>query len=180
MRHCPGRGARKPSRGGVFAGIAIAGVLGACAQWIGIEDLPPICGEPIASNGVPAGDDCPGELLGTFPIAARSGEKYGELKIYYDASTARNCARAEALGSVAGQASGITVNLARCSETAGAPDCTREVTLSDPSEEHPGSYRSYAGPISIDAMDQCIYASASLLYDGQCARASTGGAVFCD
>jgi hypothetical protein len=164
----------------VLMGLSITGALTACVQLLDIEDLPEVCGEKMAPGGAPAGERCSGALLGTFPIESEDGEKYGELKIYYDVSSDENCASAHAIGAVYGHASEIKVHLSRCSETAGSPVCTREVTLSDPSLEHFALYHSYAGPISIDAKDQCVYASASILYDTRCARGSTGGAVFCD
>jgi hypothetical protein len=163
-----------------MSGTIMAAAASACALVIGIEDLPDLCGEPRASAGMATGTECPGDLLATYAITTQNGEHYGVLSLYYDPATGKNCARAHATGVVAGNATDITVHLARCSETSGSVHCTREMHVSDPSLEYQGSYDTYAGPVSIDAKDQCIHASASILYDDTCAKASTGGAVFCD
>ncbi|MER5629395.1 hypothetical protein [Streptomyces nitrosporeus] len=83
-----------------------------------------------------------------------SGTLYGNIYVYYDSSTGRNCAVTvkNSTGGY-GSTSWTSVTLAVCkTSTAGSP-C---YTDGQPTVTDGGYYKQYAGPVSVSAAGKCI------------------------
>ena len=96
-----------------------------------------------------ASGNCPGRLI--EHKALTSG--LGWLDVYYDAATGRNCARTVSSAATWGVQKWMIVDLVRCTSTKPTQPCGDYDDVYD----H-GSYRFYAGPVSIAARGRCIAA----------------------
>ena len=110
-------------------------------------------------------DNCPGSLIESRNLNV-GGKKVGELDVYYNAATGKNCARMNHAGSTWGKKLKTRVWVGICSErTPGNKTCHY-----DPNTDgvQVGEYEYYAGPVSTkeSARGRCIAASGYLWING--------------
>ena len=118
-----------------------------------------------ASSPARAASGCAGSLIESRPLNV-GGAKIGELDVYYDRATGRNCAKMSHAGSTWGESLKTRVWIGICAERKpGASVChydaaTDAVDL--------GDYRYYAGPATTttSARGRCIAASGYLWIKG--------------
>jgi hypothetical protein len=116
-----------------------------------------------APAGAAAG--CAGSLIESQPLVV-GGEKVGELNVYYDSASGKNCAKMNHAGSTWGKRLKTRVWIGICSERkAGAKVCHYD-TNTDAVDV--GHYRYYAGPATTkkSAKGRCIAASGYLWING--------------
>lgn len=123
----------------------------------------------VTLTGSPKADAASGKCAGSL-IESRNlnvgGKKVGELNVYYNRATGRNCARMNHAGSTWGKRHKTRVWIGICSEkTPGNKTCHY-----DPSTDavDVGKYRYYAGPVTTkaSAAGKCIAASGYLWIGG--------------
>lgn len=112
-----------------------------------------------------ASGSCAGSLIESRNLNV-GGKKVGELDVYYNRATGRNCARMNHAGSTRGKALMTRVWIGICSErTPGNKACHY-----DPNTDavDKGVYRYYAGPATTktSARGRCIAASGYLWING--------------
>ncbi|MFG2876508.1 hypothetical protein ACGFYU_16215 [Streptomyces sp. NPDC048337] len=109
---------------------------------------------PAANAG---GFGCSGALIDTYavnlPISSQSPIHVSTINLYYDASTGRNCAsNVKTSGGGLGQSTYMQVSIDRC--VAGSTPGYR-CTIDD--DDYDGGYfKTYAGPVSVNASGRCI------------------------
>jgi hypothetical protein len=91
--------------------------------------------------------------------------KIGELDVYYNSSTSRNCARMNHAGPTGGKYSNTYVFIAVCYENVGGGNCT---SVPGSGDDDFGSYAYYAGPVTTQASSRgrCIVATGYITYAG--------------
>jgi hypothetical protein len=121
------------------------------------------------AGSAPAGaatGNCAGSLIESRNLNV-GGKKVGELDVYYDRSTGKNCARMNHAGETWGKRLTTRVWIGICSET----EPNDEVCHYDPATDavDQGAYRYYAGPATtkVSAAGRCIAASGYLWIDGR-------------
>ena len=123
----------------------------------------------LALTGSPQADAASGSCAGSL-IESRNlnvgGKKVGELDVYYNRATGKNCARMNHAGSTWGKTLKTRVWIGICSETTpGNKTCHY-----DPSTDavDVGNYAYYAGPATtkVSAAGKCIAASGYLWIGG--------------
>ncbi|MER7714588.1 hypothetical protein ABTX83_29220 [Streptomyces werraensis] len=100
-----------------------------------------VLGAPAANAAAAGAYGCSGAQINTFPVKTSSGSTWGNVYLYYDASTGRNCA--------------VTVKTAYV----GTPSFTGiylNVTGGGDYDDDAKDYSYYAGPVSIYAAGRCI------------------------
>jgi hypothetical protein len=109
---------------------------------------------------------CPGVLIESRDLNV-GGKKVGELDVYYDRSTGKNCARMNHAGSTWGKPLLTRVWIGICSETEPNDDVCHYDTNTDAVDK--GTYKYYAGPAitKVSAAGRCIAASGYLWIDGK-------------
>ncbi|MFI5932005.1 hypothetical protein [Actinoplanes sp. NPDC051494] len=119
--------------------------------------------------------NCSGSLIDTMAIKSRNGT-YGTLRVYYDSSTKKNCAKAT---NNTGAAHQMSVFVFRCKvgssgtqATCDSPDKATENKNVDT-----GVFSSYAGPVYTlgSSAGRCIYAGAEMEVGTDYARADLWG-----
>ncbi|MFR9725193.1 hypothetical protein ACL02R_17770 [Streptomyces sp. MS19] len=97
---------------------------------------------------------CNGSLINTYPVRTPAGAVWGNIRLYYDGSTGRNCAvNVKTAAGGSGTRGWTSVNLYRCaSSTPGRPCRWQDETY----DGDGGPYAYYAGPVSIPAAGKCI------------------------
>lgn len=95
---------------------------------------------------------CAGSRIEHIPIGQATAP-VGYLDVFFDAATGNNCAVTMSTGALDGQAKYMYVELVRCKETDPATFCTFDQVAEDG-----GSYKNYAGPVSVYAPSNCIFA----------------------
>lgn len=96
-----------------------------------------------------ASGSCPGVLIAQQPVEWG----LGSLDVYYDGATGRNCARVVSSSSTWGVRKHMQVVLLSCSSTSPSQPCGSYRRVQDQ-----GSFRYYAGPVSVSARGRCILA----------------------
>jgi hypothetical protein len=112
-----------------------------------------------------ASGSCPGSLIESRNLNV-GGKKVGELDVYYDGATGRNCARMNHAGSTWGKKLKTRAWIGICSEkTPGNKTCHYDPATDDVDL---GSYSYYAGPVTTktSAAGRCIAASGYLWIGG--------------
>ncbi len=112
-----------------------------------------------------ASGSCPGSLIESRNMNV-GGSKVGELDVYYDGSTGRNCARMNHAGSTWGQPLLTRVWIGICSETApGNGTCHYDPSTDAVDKD---TYAYDAGPVTTkaSARGHCIAASGYLWING--------------
>jgi hypothetical protein len=112
-----------------------------------------------------ASGSCAGSLIESRNLNV-GGKKVGELNVYYNRATGKNCARMNHAGSTWGKSLKTRAWIGICSErTPGNKTCHY-----DPSTDavDQGTYRYYAGPVTTkaSASGRCIAASGYLWING--------------
>lgn len=102
-----------------------------------------------STSSAQAAGTCPGGLIAHQPLTAG----LGWLDVYYDGTTGRNCARVVSSAGTWGVPKVMSVELVRCSSTKPSQRCGTYDTSRDR-----GTYKYYAGPVSISARGHCILA----------------------
>jgi hypothetical protein len=120
-------------------------------------------------GSAPAGaatGNCPGSLIESRNLNV-GGKKVGELDVYYDSSTGKNCARMNHAGSTWGKKLLTRVWVGICSETEPNDEVCHYDAATDGVDK--GEYRYYAGPAStkVSAAGRCIAASGYIWIDGK-------------
>jgi hypothetical protein len=112
-----------------------------------------------------ASGSCAGSLVESRNLNV-GGKKVGELNVYYDRSTGKNCARMNHAGDTWGKALMTRVWIGICSETKPSNGVCRYDTNTDAVDK--GKYRYYAGPATtkVSAAGKCIAASGYLWIGG--------------
>ncbi|MFF5341946.1 hypothetical protein ACWDUG_16370 [Streptomyces cellulosae] len=120
---------------------------------------------PSASAG---GYGCSGSQIDSFPMYASGGTLFGNVFLYYDSSTGRNCAVTVATSAGGyGVAKYMYVGISRCNETVDTGSCSGSASVVDKKD----SYKYYAGPVSIAAAGHCIAVTGQIEYNGKYAGA---------
>ncbi|SBT39610.1 hypothetical protein [Micromonospora auratinigra] len=118
--------------------------------------------------------DCSGNLINRTLAKTSSGVTVGELVVYYNSSTGKNCARFNHLGPAYGVKSTTYVWLTVCASGT-APDVCRNGEVDDSI----GDFAYYAGPVYVYAPNNCVRATGNLMYQGSQVRASTPVKIGC-
>ena len=109
---------------------------------------------------------CPGSLIESRALNV-GGKKVGELNVYYDAASGKNCAKMNHAGSTWGKALKTRVWVGICSERKpGGATCHYDAKTD---AVDVGNYRYYAGPATTkkSASGRCIAASGYLWIGGK-------------
>ncbi|GAA0655348.1 hypothetical protein GCM10009548_22270 [Streptomyces malaysiensis subsp. malaysiensis] len=121
---------------------------------------------------------CSGSLIDTYPVRTSAGTTYGQIRLYYNSSTRRNCAVTlkNATGGY-GTSSYASVTLYRCSTSKPGAQCDwRDETWDDDY----GNFLYYAGPVSISAAGKCIRVFGQVSANRPIATGDSGtGGVHC-
>lgn len=122
----------------------------------------------LAAGNAYAGDggDCGGNLIDYKPIMAGS-KQIGQLQLYYNNSTGKNCAIAYHGGDTWGVRSYTYVVLQTCPSA--ACSSARIVASED------GQFRYQAGPIRTDGAGKCVAGYGQIRYNGTDYSAITSG-----
>jgi hypothetical protein len=123
-----------------------------------------ICFSAIAAGGIAfapsasaGGYGCSGSLIDTYkvnlPISSTSPRHISTINLYYDSATGKNCAvNVKTAAGGAGTSTYMQVSIDRC--IAGSRPgvrCTIDI------DDYDGGYfKTYAGPVSINAAGRCI------------------------
>jgi hypothetical protein len=151
---------RMPAGGGrAVLRLLLVGALLAVSIFIGL-------GAFGSSSAEAATGRCAGTLVESRNLVVNK-KKVGELAVYYNRATGKNCARMNHAGSTWGKKLMTRVWVGICSET----EPNDEVCHYDPATDgvDKGEYRYYAGPAStkVSAAGRCIAASGYLWIDGK-------------
>ncbi|MEV5736319.1 hypothetical protein [Streptomyces sp. NPDC052292] len=111
----------------------------------------------LAPSASAAGYGCGGSEIDTYQVKTSGGSVYGNIHLYYDSSTGKNCAV-----NVATSAGGYGtptfkfVMLVKCvAGTSAGSTCTQDTYVQDPTSTGV-NYSQYAGPVNISAAGRCI------------------------
>lgn len=118
----------------------------------------------LPSSPAQAAGGCSGRLIVHKPLNAK-GRKIGELNVYWNRATKRNCAIFSHAGRSWGKATRTDVSLMRCPRDRRAgQDCdsTRDADYRIDS----GNYAYHAGPVSLRAPHRCIWAEGFMRWRG--------------
>jgi len=109
--------------------------------------------------------NCPGSLIESRNLNV-GGKKVGELDVYYDAATGKNCARMNHAGDTWGKKLQTRAWIGICSETKPSNGTCHYDPATDGVDK--GNYAYYAGPVKtkVSAAGRCIAASGYLWIDG--------------
>jgi hypothetical protein len=145
----------------VLAGAGL--VVLAIAAALAITASPPA----VAASG-----SCAGSLIESRNLNV-GGKKAGELDVYYNGATGKNCARMNHAGSTWGKKLTTRVWIGICSETTPGNKTCHYNASTDAADR--GSYSYYAGPATtqVSARGKCIAASGYLWINGKRYAAST-------
>jgi hypothetical protein len=121
----------------------------------------------VISAPASAGDAgaCAGSLIESIN-ANWLGQKYGELDVYYNAATGRNCAKMNHAGATWGKRVWTGVQLTICSQSRPGSGCN---SIAGGVAQDFGDYSYYAGPVTptASARGHCIAASGSVYIPGK-------------
>jgi hypothetical protein len=127
---------------------------------------------PSAASAVPTGT-CAGTVIDSAPMKSGiTNRTFGTLRLYYDSSSGKNCARAT---NGLGETHLMSVFIFRCKSGTGSTYKTCKPLDAVVLDE--GHYSSYAGPVYTrgSAAGLCVYAGADMLDGDDYARADIGG-----
>ncbi|MFN8096829.1 MAG: hypothetical protein U0Q21_00855 [Dermatophilaceae bacterium] len=103
---------------------------------------------------------CSGSLIQLSPIKYGT-TTIGELAVYYNSATGRNCARTNHSGVTWGKRLPTDATLWECKETRPGQLCTKIAQSNDRDY-----YSYYAGPVSVPGAGHCIVAYGGIYYGG--------------
>lgn len=112
---------------------------------------------PSANAAATGAYGCSGSEIDTYQVKTTGGTVYGNVHLYYDSSTGRNCAVNVATSAGAyGTPTFKFVMLVKCvSGTSAGSTCVQDTYSQDPSTTGI-TYSQYAGPVNISAAGRCI------------------------
>jgi hypothetical protein len=127
-----------------------------------------------AAPSAGASDGCAGNLIFSKPIKDGKNRKVGELDVYWNPATERNCAITLHAGRTWGKELDTGVRLSRCAKSVKAGDYCE----TDPDEDKPwvkddGAFLYQAGPVSLKAAGRCIFAEGDMYLQGHWRSEST-------
>ncbi|MFI7636526.1 hypothetical protein [Nonomuraea sp. NPDC049400] len=114
---------------------------------------------PVTLTATPAdAASCSGRLL--YPtIAIKKGNTtYGVLKLYYNSSTGKNCARVDRTVDY-GTRKGMILSLYACGKGWSVNKCHRD--FYDVGQDS-GQFAKYAGPVTVNGRDRCLQVQANV------------------
>lgn len=117
----------------------------------------------LAAPSAQAVAGCGGSLIGRKAITY-SGTTIGELAVYYNASTGRNCARTNHLGPTYGVTRLTEATLVRCTQKTRQGDFCTEVGSTYVIDKD--NYAYYAGPVSVYSPHNCVKATGVISWHG--------------
>lgn len=112
----------------------------------------------IGSTGIASADSamvagaygCAGGEIDTYNVKTSGGSVYGQIHLYYDSATGKNCAvTVKNAAGGAGVATRTEVYIMPCDTN---NPCRGSKWVQDV-----GNYTSYAGPVSIAAQNKCLF-----------------------
>ena len=116
-----------------------------------------------------SGYGCSGNLIDNYPVTY-SGSTFGNVYLYYDSSTGKNCAVTVSNSSHGyGSSKWMVVELEKCTQTVDTGTCSSYSPAQEVKDQ--GNYLYQAGPVSISAAGHCI-----LIYGRIDWAGNTGGA----
>lgn len=109
---------------------------------------------------------CSGTLIEHVKMYGNNGGPYGSLfahlDVYYNSSTGDNCARVNSYGSYWGYSKKMGVEIDKCYQTVESAECDTVAHDDDPHDgaevQGGATYLYYAGPVSVHAPNNCIFA----------------------
>ena len=149
---------RMPAAGGpAVLRLVLAGALLAASLLVGLGFA--------SSKADAAGGWCPGRLIESRNLVVNH-HKVGELDVYYNAATGRDCARMNHAGRTWGKRHLTRVWIGICSERRPGSNVCHYNSRTDAVNK--GRYRFYAGPVTTkaSARGHCIAASGYLWLRG--------------
>jgi hypothetical protein len=117
-----------------------------------------------ASPASAAEGECAGGIIWRGDVNI-SGERVGELVVYFNAANGNNCARFNRLGSARGTATHTWVEIQKCRETTRRGVCTL-TSWETGYDFESGPFKYYAGPVSVHAPNNCVSAKGGLRWNG--------------
>ena len=119
----------------------------------------------LACVAAPAGarsDSCKGTLVESQPMKGDKGKKIGELDVYYDSATGKNCAKLNHAGRTWGKRLKTRVWIGICSETTPNDHTCHYDPKTDSRQVGPFKY--FAGPVTTkkSAAGHCITATGDI------------------
>jgi hypothetical protein len=140
--------------------MLLAGVLAASIALLAVLTI-----DGPAPAGAATGN-CPGTLIESRNLNV-GGKKIGELDVYYDRSTGKNCARMNHAGSTWNKPHRTRAWIGICSETRPGGGVCHYDRSTDAVDDD--TYRFYAGPVTtkVSAAGKCIAASGYLWIGGK-------------
>lgn len=130
------------------ASLAIGGMFGAHTETAAASEL----------------HACSGTLISrTTMYPNGSSTAIAELLIYWQSSTGRNCAVVNHVGASYGVSAPTSVSIERCAETRDVGRCSNATARSGDS----GSFKYFAGPVSVYSPTNCVVARGSIVWRGQ-------------
>jgi hypothetical protein len=149
-----------PASGGqALARLLLAGALLAVSLFIGL-------GAFGSSSAGAATGDCAGTLIESRPLVVNNN-KVGELAVYYNSATGKNCARMNHAGRTWGKRLMTRVWIGICSERRPGNKVCHYNPRTDAVDK--GRFQYYAGPVTskVSARGRCIAASGYLWIKGK-------------
>ncbi|GGY85603.1 hypothetical protein [Streptomyces nitrosporeus] len=112
---------------------------------------------PSASAAAAGAYGCAGNQIDSYQVKTSGGAVYGNIYLYYDSSTGKNCAVNVATSAGAyGKPTFKFVMLVKCvAGTSAGSTCVQDTYIQDPTNTGV-NYSQYAGPVSISAAGRCI------------------------
>jgi len=129
------------------------------------------------ASAEPTGN-CDGQLIDTADIRA-GGRSFGTLRLYYNSSTRKNCAKASKASRLVGTRHYMSVWIIRCKDGTGETisTCDQIDQPTDGLNIDSGEFTSYAGPVHNKGLSAglCIDAGVTMEVGSAFPRASIGG-----
>jgi hypothetical protein len=119
-----------------------------------------------SSSAAAAAGSCPGTLIESRNLVVNH-HKVGELAVYYNSATGKNCARMNHAGRTWGKSLKTRVWIGICSERKPGSSVCHYNTKTDAVNK--GRFKYYAGPVTtkVSARGRCIAASGYLWIKGK-------------
>src|SRR5262245_60513854 len=119
-----------------------------------------------SSSAGAASGNCPGTLIESRPLVVDE-KKVGELDVFYNSATGKNCARMNHAGRTWGKRLKTRVWIGICSERRPGGNVCHYNTRTDAVQK--GRFKYYAGPVTtkVSARGHCIAASGYLWINGK-------------
>ncbi|WP_405881064.1 hypothetical protein OG747_22110 [Streptomyces sp. NBC_01384] len=119
----------------------------------------------LAPSAFAGGYGCSGNQIDTYPVTY-SGETFGNVYLYYDSSTGKNCAVTVSNSSHGyGSSKYMYVRVEKCQQTAPSGGyCT--IYSPEVWDDNGGDFLYYAGPVTVSAAGHCISVVGEISWQG--------------